>query len=75
MIEVSGLRKEFGEVTAVAGVSFTAQPAEIFGLLGPNGAGQVRVQGHDVVHPNEPAPWVQDRGSGSRVQGCHFCIP
>src|SRR6185295_18044692 len=40
MIEVSGLRKEFGEVTAVAGVSFTAQPGEIFGLLGPNGAGK-----------------------------------
>jgi ABC-2 type transport system ATP-binding protein len=40
MIEVGSLRKEFGEVTAVAGVSFTAQPGEIFGLLGPNGAGK-----------------------------------
>jgi ABC-2 type transport system ATP-binding protein len=40
MIEVNGLRKEYGEVTAVAGVSFAAAPGEIFGLLGPNGAGK-----------------------------------
>jgi linearmycin/streptolysin S transport system ATP-binding protein len=40
MIEVSGLRKVFGELTAVDGVSFTARGGEIFGLLGPNGAGK-----------------------------------
>ena len=40
MIEVQGLRKEFGELIAVADVSFTAQSGEIFGLLGPNGAGK-----------------------------------
>lgn len=40
MIEVTGLRKTFGELTAVDEVSFTVQPGEIFGLLGPNGAGK-----------------------------------
>lgn len=40
MIEVEELRKTFGELTAVDGVSFVAQPGEIFGLLGPNGAGK-----------------------------------
>jgi len=40
MIEVSGLRKQYGDFTAVDGVSFTALPGEIFGLLGPNGAGK-----------------------------------
>ena len=40
MIEVEGLRKEFGETVAVAGVDFTARGGEIFGLLGPNGAGK-----------------------------------
>ncbi len=40
MIEVAELRKTFGELTAVDGVSFTARAGEIFGLLGPNGAGK-----------------------------------
>ena len=40
MIEVDGLRKSYGDLLAVDGVSFTAQPGKIFGLLGPNGAGK-----------------------------------
>ena len=40
MIEVSGLRKTFGEVTALKSVSFSAQNAKVTGLLGPNGAGK-----------------------------------
>jgi ABC-2 type transport system ATP-binding protein len=40
MIEVEQLRKSFGELTAVDGVTFTAHAGEIFGLLGPNGAGK-----------------------------------
>jgi ABC-2 type transport system ATP-binding protein len=40
MIEVDGLRKDYGSLTAVDGVSFTAEGSAIFGLLGPNGAGK-----------------------------------
>ena len=40
MIEVSGLRKQYGDFLAVDDVSFTAAPGEVFGLLGPNGAGK-----------------------------------
>lgn len=40
MIEVDGLRKEYGDLVAVDGVSFTAEGGAIFGLLGPNGAGK-----------------------------------
>ena len=40
MIEVSGLRKSFAEVTALKGVSFSAQNAKVTGLLEPNGAGK-----------------------------------
>ena len=39
-IEVSGLRKAYGETVAVDGVSFEVAPGEIFGILGPNGAGK-----------------------------------
>jgi ABC-2 type transport system ATP-binding protein len=40
LIEVDGLRKEYGELVAVSELSFEAQPGAIFGLLGPNGAGK-----------------------------------
>ncbi|MBY0527247.1 MAG: ATP-binding cassette domain-containing protein [Gemmataceae bacterium] len=45
MVEVDHLTKSFpdvgrGPVVAVDGISFAAQPGEIFGLLGPNGAGK-----------------------------------
>jgi ABC-2 type transport system ATP-binding protein len=40
VIEVDGLRKSYGDVVAVDGVSFRAEPGAIFGLLGPNGAGK-----------------------------------
>jgi ABC-2 type transport system ATP-binding protein len=40
VIEVSDLRKTYGSVEAVRGITFEARPGEIFGLLGPNGAGK-----------------------------------
>ena len=40
MIEVSKLRKVYGEQAALDGVSFAIQPGEICGYLGPNGAGK-----------------------------------
>jgi len=45
MIEVEQLRKAYGELIAVDGVSFAARPGEIFGLLGPNGAGKTSTIG------------------------------
>ncbi|MBM7832254.1 ABC-2 type transport system ATP-binding protein [Agromyces cerinus] len=39
-IEISGLRKHFGPVTAVDDLSFTVQPGKVTGFLGPNGAGK-----------------------------------
>jgi ABC-2 type transport system ATP-binding protein len=39
-IEVSELRKDYGEVKAVKGIDFEVAAGEVFGLLGPNGAGK-----------------------------------
>jgi len=39
-IEVSNLRKKFGDLEALRGISFAVKAGEIYGLLGPNGAGK-----------------------------------
>jgi ABC-2 type transport system ATP-binding protein len=40
VIRVRDLRKRYGDVDAVAGVTFEVARGEVFGLLGPNGAGK-----------------------------------
>jgi ABC-2 type transport system ATP-binding protein len=40
VIEVSDLRKSYGDVEAVKGISFHVERREVFAMLGPNGAGK-----------------------------------
>lgn len=40
MIEVKGLTKRFGPITAIEGVTFSVERGEIVGFLGPNAAGK-----------------------------------
>ena len=40
VLKVTGLKKAYGAIQAVAGVSFEVMPGEIFGVIGPNGSGK-----------------------------------
>ena len=40
LIEVQGLRREFGDLVAVDGIDLEVSAGEVFGFLGPNGAGK-----------------------------------
>src|SRR3954453_10404410 len=84
-IEVSDLRKTYGRVEAVQGLSFAVEPGEVFGLLGPNGAGKTttveilegyrrRSAGDVRVLGHDPA--VRERSLQERIgivlQSCGF---
>ncbi|MEV5081640.1 ATP-binding cassette domain-containing protein, partial [Streptomyces sp. NPDC056159] len=49
-VDVRGLRKQYGDVTAVDGMDLAIKKGEVLGLLGPNGAGKSTtveiIQGH-----------------------------
>jgi len=39
-VEISSVKKSYGDIKAVGGVSFSVNEGEVFALLGPNGAGK-----------------------------------
>lgn len=54
-IEVKNLKKHFGKVKALDGISFEVEKGEVFGFLGPNGAGKtttIRLM-MDFLRPTE----------------------
>lgn len=77
MIEISNLKKTFGETTACDIPSFTINDGEILGLVGNNGAGKTTLfrllldllqadEGHvwiDRVNPTESEAWKQQVGA------------
>ena len=40
MIRIDSVRKQFGSIVALDGLTLDVRPGEMFGLLGPNGAGK-----------------------------------
>jgi ABC-2 type transport system ATP-binding protein len=55
MISVENLKKYYGDVTALNGMTFTIRQGECYGLLGPNGAGKTTTISimSTLVEPNE----------------------
>ena len=62
MIRVEELRKAFGDVVAVDGISFAAPNGAVTGLLGPNGAGKTTTLRalYGLVQPNGGRMWIDD---------------
>ena len=62
-LEVAGLTKRFGAVTAVDSLSFTVTPGRVTGFLGPNGAGKTTTLRCllGLVRPTEGAALVGGR--------------
>ena len=62
MIEVNGLRKEYGEFVAVDRLSFNVEKGEIFGIVGPNGAGKTTTLKmlSCLVHPTAGSIQIKD---------------
>jgi ABC-2 type transport system ATP-binding protein len=70
-IEVTDLRKSYGENEAVRGISFAVERGEIFGLLGPNGAGKTTtveiLEGYRERSAGEALVLGEDPGRHSRA--------
>ncbi|MFC8830892.1 ABC transporter ATP-binding protein [Streptomyces sp. NPDC057137] len=70
-VEVTGLRKRYGEVTAVQDLDLRIGRGEVFGILGPNGAGKSTtveiLQGHRDRDGGEVTVLGADPAAGGRL--------
>lgn len=67
MIEICGIRKSFGQLTAVNDVSLKIESGETFGLLGPNGAGKTTTISMLVGLLSPDAGSIRVDGSDPRI--------
>ncbi|UCC93140.1 MAG: ABC transporter ATP-binding protein [Thermoplasmata archaeon] len=73
-IEITGLTKRFGDLTAVDRLDLTIEEGEVYGLLGPNGAGKTTVIRILVglAKPTEGRMTVMGRAVGDKDLARHI---
>ena len=62
LLKVTDLKKAYGAIQAVGGVSFEVMPGEIFGVIGPNGKAQQCVVANVDAQTFSPNRVVAQRG-------------
>jgi branched-chain amino acid transport system ATP-binding protein len=67
LLEVDGVVKRFGGVTAVNGVSLALEPGHIYGLIGPNGSGKTTL--FNCITGVEQIDGGQIQFKGRRIDG------
>ena len=90
LLKVTNLKKAYGAIQAVGGVSFEVQPGEIFGVIGPNGSGKTTffnatcgiypVAGGSIEFAGQPLTGASPRqvyGAGitRTFQRSRLCLP
>lgn len=76
MIKVENLKKSYGDVPALQGVSFEIKEGEFFGLLGPNGAGKTTTISilSTILEPNEGSVTIGGFDLKSNPEQCKRTI-
>jgi len=64
LLKVTGLKKSYGAIQAVAGVSFEVMPGEIFGVIGPNGSGKTTMFNSVLGQITPDAGAIELKGQG-----------
>jgi ABC-2 type transport system ATP-binding protein len=75
-IRVENLHKNFGEIPAVQGVSFSIREGDIFSLLGPNGAGKSTIISmlSCLLQPTQGDAFVEGHSVRQDPQGVKACL-
>lgn len=72
-VEIKGLGKQFGSLTALKDINLTVKPGEVFGFLGPNGAGKttaIRAM-LNLIHPTEGTISILEMDSRTDYKELH----
>ena len=76
-LEASALRRDYGAVEAVRGVSLAVEPGELYGLVGPDGAGKTTTIGclAGLMHPTSGSVRVLGQDPMARGSTAHTRKP